>query len=473
MKQSNLKPRLKSNVRPQDAILLVFLIFLLFALTMSVMMGTIQTRQKQIDSISDNLEIYSKNQKAHILQFIDNKVSFLKGLTQYPQINQMIPHQQRTFLKNKSEDFGFDYIFIVDNEGTGYYFDQGRYLSHSNDQFFRDIIHNDVFITEPHDSANGLTSTICVSIYNENIKQGALCGVVFLEDIASLFTQTTLPSQGESFLINNDGRYLVANDTTKVTLQQSIYDEPDSDTSLIKEAFAEQTDKKGIIRLHGVEYTAQMSYLPDLDWTIVQCIDNNAVEKEIRSLNFWMLCFCVIIVLIIFCIINIVIYWYQSITKLNTDSLTKCNSRIAIQSFIEQLEHDYSKSIAVVYFDLNKFKYINDTYGHDEGDRILIIFSNILVETFQEFAKVGRMGGDEFLAIALDINEYKLEQLANEVNQKLWEKKTELQLPYNISTSYGYAIRPQNDQTILYDIMKQADKNMYKYKEKIHRQYAP
>ena len=474
MKQSksNLKPHLKSNVRPQDAILLVFLIFLLFTLTMGVMMGTIRTRQKQVDSISDNLELYSKNQKAHILQFIDNKISFLKGLTQYPQINQMIPHQQRTFLKNKSEDFGFDYIFIVDNMGTGYYFDQGRYLNHSNEQFYSDIINNDFFITEPENGENGLTSTFCVSIYNDDKKCGVLCGVVLLEDIASIFTNTTFPSQGESFLINSDGRYLVAEDTTKVLEQQSIYNEPDSDTALIQAAFTEQTDKTGIIRLHGVEYTAQMTYLPDLNWTIVQCIDNNEVEKEIQTLNIWMLCFCIVIVLIIVCIINIVIYWYQSITKLNTDSLTKCNSRIAIQSFMEQLERDYSKSIAVVYFDLNKFKYINDTYGHDEGDRILVIFSNILVETFQEFAKVGRMGGDEFLAIALDTNEYKLEQLANEVNEKLWKKKAELQLPYNVSTSYGYAVRPQNDQTILYDIMKQADKNMYKYKQKVHRQYA-
>lgn len=472
MKQSTLKPRLKSNVRPQDAILLVVLIFLLFTLTMSVMMGTIQTRQKQIDSISENLEIYSKNQKTHILQFIDNKISFLKGLTQYPQINKMIAHQQRTFLRNKSEDFGFDYLFIVDGTGTGYYFDQNKFINHSSEQFFEDVMNNDIFITEPQNSENGLTSTFCVSIYNDNVKCGVLCGVVPLEDIASIFTNTTFPSQGEAFLINNDGRYLVAEDVSKVNNQLSIYNEPDSDTALILQSFAEQTDKTGVIRLHGAEYTAQTTYLPDLDWAIVQCIDNNEIEKEIQFLNLWMACFCIIIALIIFCIIHIVMYWYQSMTKLNTDSLTKCNSRIAIQSFMEQLEHDYSKSVAVVYFDLNKFKHINDNYGHDEGDRILILFSNILVETFQDFAKVGRMGGDEFLAIALDTNEYKLEQLANEVNQKLWKAKTKLQLPYNISTSYGYAVRPQNDQTILYDIMKKADKNMYKYKEKLHRQYG-
>ena len=140
-----------------------------------------------------------------------------------------------------------------------------------------------------------------------------------------------------------------------------------------------------------------------------------------------------------------------------------------MQSFIEQLEPERNNSVAIVYFDLNKFKYVNDTFGHDEGDRILIIFSNILMETFDKFAKVGRMGGDEFLAIALNVDESKLEELANEVNTKLQQKSKELQLPYHVSTSYGYAVRPQNESTLLYDVMKQADKNMYKYKEKVHR----
>lgn len=470
MKQTNLKPRLKSNIRPQDGLLLILLIFLLFALTMGVMAGTVRTRRKQIDSASENLEMYSRNQKAQFLQFMDNKISFLKGLTQYPQISHMIPHQQRTFLKDKSKAFGFSHIFIIDTKGTGYYYDEGRYLYLKNEQLYLNAMSNDLFITEPSDTDDGVISTICVSIYNEDTKRGSICGSITLEDISSIFADTTLPG-GESFLLNRDGRYLAAKDTAKVIQQETIHKEPDSDTSLIREVFTGQTDKSGTIRLHGVEYTACVTYLPDLDWAIVQCIDNNELQKEIRVLNFWMLCFCIIIVLIIFCILNIVIYWHQSVTKLNTDALTKCNSRIAMESFIAQLEHDYSKSVSIVYFDLNKFKYVNDTYGHDEGDRILIIFSNILVDTFQEYAKVGRMGGDEFLAIALDTDDSKLEELADEVNQKLQEKKLELQLPYDISTSYGYSVRPQNNQTILYDIMKQADKNMYKYKEKIHRQY--
>lgn len=473
MKQFKLNPHLKSNVRLQDGIILVFLIFLLFTLTMTVMLGSIETNQNQMEMFSENLEVYSKNQETHFLHYIDNKVSFLKGLTQYPQINQMIPHQQRSFLKNKSEEFGFDHIYVVDTAGTGYYFDQGKYKNHSNDSFFKDIIYNDVFIQEPVETENGLTYTFSVSIYNnEDMKKGALCGVVLYEDIATIFADTTLPLQGQSFLLNRQGQYLVSEDSSKVSNHISIYEEKKTDVSLIEQAFEEKTNKSGIIRLRGVEYVACITYLPNQDWIIVQCIDNNEIQKEIRFLNLWKICSFVVIILIVFCIIKIVVYWKQSVTKLNTDPLTKCNSRIAIQSFMEQLEHEYNRSIALIYFDLNKFKYVNDTYGHDEGDKILVIFSKVLMDVFKNYGKVGRLGGDEFLAIALDVNETQLEELSNKVNEKLQKKSKELKLPYEVSTSYGYALRPQGNNTILYDVMKKADKNMYQYKQKVHNRDA-
>lgn len=468
--QLNVKPRTKSNVRLQDAIILLFLILLLITLTTTVMMSSIKSSQKQIQLIIDNLEVYSKNQQTHFLQYIDNKISFLNGLTQYPQINQMIPHQQRSFLKNKSEEFGFDYIFVIDNAGTGYYFDDGKYLNHSNDDFFKDIIYHDVFISEPEIKEDNITYTFSVSIYKDDAKRGVLCGAVLYNDIARIFADTTLPMQGQSFLLNRDGQYLVSEDTSKVTNRLSIYEEVQSDTTLIQKAFETKTNQSGTIRIQDREYTACITYLPSLDWSIVQCIDNHEIQKELHFLTVWRICFFVVIGLIIFCILKIVIYWNQSITKLNTDALTKCSSRIAMQSFIEQLEHENNKNIAIIYFDLNKFKYVNDTFGHDEGDRILVIFSNILMETFDKFAKVGRMGGDEFLAIAIDVDKSKIEELANEVNIRLQEKCKELQLPYKVSTSYGYALRLPNDSALLYDIMKQADKNMYKFKENVHRQ---
>jgi len=59
-------------------------------------------------------------------------------------------------------------------------------------------------------------------------------------------------------------------------------------------------------------------------------------------------------------------------------------------------------SASLVFFDLDKFKLINDTYGHSEGDRALVTFAKILHKTPRESVLVARIGGDEFAALLLD-----------------------------------------------------------------------
>ena len=109
-------------------------------------------------------------------------------------------------------------------------------------------------------------------------------------------------------------------------------------------------------------------------------------------------------------------------------------------------------------------------YGHDEGDRILCTFSAVLMDTYKDYAQIGRIGGDEFVAIAVDVEEEKIIQLAIQVNQKLQEKEEELKLPCEVSTSYGYASRKKGSKYMLSEIMKLADESMYRYKEEMHKQ---
>jgi diguanylate cyclase (GGDEF)-like protein len=55
--------------------------------------------------------------------------------------------------------------------------------------------------------------------------------------------------------------------------------------------------------------------------------------------------------------------------------------------------------VSVLMMDLDKFKGINDTYGHDSGDRILVAFSDVLKEVLRCEDAIARIGGDEFAAV--------------------------------------------------------------------------
>lgn len=84
------------------------------------------------------------------------------------------------------------------------------------------------------------------------------------------------------------------------------------------------------------------------------------------------------------------------------DFLTKLYNRRAIDDFLKIKEAEfqrYERNYTIVMFDLDKFKDVNDTYGHDAGDAILTAFAKILKKECRTVDIVGRFGGDEFIAI--------------------------------------------------------------------------
>lgn len=79
------------------------------------------------------------------------------------------------------------------------------------------------------------------------------------------------------------------------------------------------------------------------------------------------------------------------------DALTGIYNRQGLAAKIEELKENGTKSCGIVYFDLDNFKYYNDTFGHDVGDLILVQFARILRELAPEDGIPIRYGGDEFL----------------------------------------------------------------------------
>ena len=84
----------------------------------------------------------------------------------------------------------------------------------------------------------------------------------------------------------------------------------------------------------------------------------------------------------------------------------------------------------MLYIDLNKFKQINDEFGHDEGDKALAVFANILKNTVRGSDLITRLGGDEFAILLTDATK----RLAEEVVKKLLHAKKE----YNTNANSGY-----------------------------------
>lgn len=150
------------------------------------------------------------------------------------------------------------------------------------------------------------------------------------------------------------------------------------------------------------------------------------------------------------------------------DTLTSLPNRVLFKERLElaiEYANRYDKKVAVLYLDLDKFKVINDTLGHDVGDYILKQVSERLTHCVRNSDTVARLGGDEFSII---LPEIKQQEDARSVARKIFKALT---YPFFyqdqelfITTSIGITFYP-NDALSTEKLLKNADSAMYRAKE--------
>lgn len=149
------------------------------------------------------------------------------------------------------------------------------------------------------------------------------------------------------------------------------------------------------------------------------------------------------------------------------DDLTGISNR---RGFIQLANHCLSMSrrhrtpTSLAYFDLNKFKTINDIHGHAEGDRALKCFTTQIKETFRDSDVYARVGGDEFLVLLTNTSQAVAENILSRFSIELKKYIRTQQLPYELSFSYGVVEFNPNEHQSVESVIKSADQAMYKQK---------
>jgi diguanylate cyclase (GGDEF)-like protein len=116
---------------------------------------------------------------------------------------------------------------------------------------------------------------------------------------------------------------------------------------------------------------------------------------------------------------------------------------------------------AVFMFDIDKLKYVNDNFGHLEGDKLIISAAAILKDSFRETDIVARIGGDEFLAIVSDCDSTMAEMFIDIINKTIADNNMNTSTPrLRISISVGFSIIKNDDDTMEI-LMQKADELMY------------
>lgn len=150
------------------------------------------------------------------------------------------------------------------------------------------------------------------------------------------------------------------------------------------------------------------------------------------------------------------------------DELTGLANRRKFEERASELENEAkSKDICfgIVYIDLDKFKPINDTFGHVYGDLVLQEMAKRLNSCSRKSDLVCRMGGDEFCILIRDITEpQQLKQLTWSIEQRIGQTYSIDGIDFNISASIGTALYPADGSNVD-ELVSCADKKMYYHKQ--------
>lgn len=149
----------------------------------------------------------------------------------------------------------------------------------------------------------------------------------------------------------------------------------------------------------------------------------------------------------------------------NTDELTKCFNRHAYEKDINDL--DLSVEWIYISMDINGLKQVNDSYGHAAGDELICAAADCMKNSFSEYGKVYRIGGDEFVVIITkNIGQFEEALGLFERSVEEWHGK----FVDSMTVSYGYVFSSEKKWNSVYDIAKAADKRMYESKANFYRE---
>jgi diguanylate cyclase (GGDEF)-like protein len=144
-----------------------------------------------------------------------------------------------------------------------------------------------------------------------------------------------------------------------------------------------------------------------------------------------------------------------------TDKLTGIINRNGIDKFVKKVfQSNYEKSqLGVILFDIDHFKKINDTYGHDVGDRVLQGLAKLISANIREVDAFGRWGGEEFIIIAPQAKQENLKYLAEKLRSCVQLHTFEPDLPLQVTISLGISMVQAGDS--FDSTLKKADMALY------------
>ncbi|MBF0226862.1 MAG: GGDEF domain-containing protein [Desulfobacterales bacterium] len=151
------------------------------------------------------------------------------------------------------------------------------------------------------------------------------------------------------------------------------------------------------------------------------------------------------------------------------DPLTKCYNRREFDRIIDRdisNSQRYNKDLSIIMLDIDHFKKINDTYGHQTGDKVLTEIAKELNKQSRKGDTVARYGGEEFVIVLPEVRKSKALEVANRLRMSIEQLQIEFQSGKNINVTASFGVASLTKTHNKDSFLKEADKMLYQAKDR-------
>ncbi len=234
-----------------------------------------------------------------------------------------------------------------------------------------------------------------------------------------------------------------------------------------EELFSNKKESVNYTR-NGDEYLVHSKFIPELNlYLLVQAKVSDFTYDVKQAFFLNLLLSLLLTAIIVLIIIQMIQKHSEKLENIaNYDSLTELLTRRFFNDKIqEQLLRQKRKEVdmSILFLDIDNFKHVNDTFGHDIGDKVLLRVAQIMKNNVREIDYISRWGGEEFIIALIDSSLEESQKVAEKIRIKFEEDSVLFTLlSYKLTSSFGLTQIKENDR--IEDIVKRADKALYEAK---------
>lgn len=442
--------------------------------------------QKTIDSSSqERMKTNVARQSEHLRTILNIHYSYLEGVAEkIAESNELMNEENKEVLTVFQKNTSLDRLALIDPEGNAYY-DNGVEKNVSHRRYFKEGISGNRTLSDPLESSVDQETRVVlgVPVFHEDEVIGILCGSCNVGELSQMLFDDLFSGNGYSLIVTREGKIVAHTGDPvdhKLSYGEDIFTFYESKTTReghsigeVKQNFA--MGEEGLVRLAGYADGSDryLAYAPlgINDWMICYVASVTVAQQSYAFVEKYEMvflgCFGILVCLLILYIVRKNRQKTEAILhSAQTDELTQVYNRKYAERFAENaLEEAKDGSIhAFFIMDIDKFKEVNDVYGHAVGDVVLRTFGVLLGRQFRGDDIVGRIGGDEFIILMRNVTtkeavRTKAEQLMAETKKLVFDEMD----GKGITISVGIALAPEHGKTYM-NLYRSADRALYETK---------